>query len=145
MILGCDTCRRMFLPLFLLFRIINWFLWLRSQPLFILLAFLFCILGSFAIKSFSSSTLSRALLEPRQDSPTEQFSAAGFASSFWHPRRLGCFELHVLSLVFVICWSPCLLTFVYPFVRWLRQILLLIFRVVLPMVFHQPKFFVKEF
>ena len=28
-ILRCDTCR-MFLPLFLLSRIVNWFLWLRS-------------------------------------------------------------------------------------------------------------------
>ena len=55
LILGCDTCRRMFRPLFLLSRIVNWFLWLRSQPLFIPLAFLFCILCSSAIKSFGST------------------------------------------------------------------------------------------
>ena len=79
LVLGCDTCR-MFLPLFLS-RIVNWFLWLRSQPVYILLAFLSCILNSFAIKSLSSTTLSRTLLEPRQGSPMKQFSAAGLATN----------------------------------------------------------------
>ena len=77
--LGCDTCR-MFLPLFL-YRIVNWFLWLRSQPVYCTrISVLYPLF--FAIKSFSSTTLSRTLLEPRQGSPIEQFSAAGFATSF---------------------------------------------------------------